>query len=287
MLDSLNRVQSNAIALNKFEVGTSDLSEASVQLVGETQNPVKSAEEGVNYATAILADAEADRNNICNPSEAAAKEKEEPKAEKDAKKEDAAKAAEVTACDRANELVNAAQSNLKDAKTVKARADFIAAQAEGLNAHVESLSSSTGWSTKLAWALGAIFLALLAALQFGLPFVLFARVNARIYAEDDDNSIVVLDSIRAMQSEDKNQPLLGLGVTLLIYLMYTGTPLMNIELPDLPSTLKSSIDYSLDIYDDVIGSEFEEVISSEEEMGDEDVNDDQDYDEFLEADEAE
>jgi hypothetical protein len=112
-------------------------------------------------------------------------------------------------------------------------------------------------------------------------------VNARIYAEDDDNSIVVLDSIRAMQSEDKNQPLLGLGVTLLIYLMYTGTPLMNIELPDLPSTVKSSIDYSLDIYDDVIGSELEEVISSEEEMGDEDVNDDQDYDEFLEADEAE
>lgn len=285
MLDSLNRAQSSAIALDKIEVGTSDLSEASIQLVEETQSRVKTAEEGVTYAAAILKDAEADRNKICNPTEDAAKEKEDPKAEKDAKKEDAAKAAEVTACDRANERVNAAQDNLNDANTVKARADFIAAQAEGLNAHIESLSSSTGWSTKMAWVFGAIFLALLAALQFGLPFVLFARVNARIYAEDDDQTIVVLESIRAMQREDKNQPLLGLGVTLLVYLMYTGTPLMNFELPDLPSPVRSSIDFSVDVYEDVLGSDLEEATISEDEMVTDEAADEDDYDDYYEVEE--
>ena len=166
---------------------------------------------------------------------------------------------------------------------MKARADFIAAQAEGLNAHIDSLSSSTGWSTKLAWVLGALFLALLAGLQFGLPFVLFARVNARIYAEDDDQSIVMLDSIRAMQREDKNQPLLGLGVTLLIYLMYTGTPLMNFELPDLPSQVRSSIDYSVDVYEDVLGSDLEEATTSEDEVVVEEASDIDDYDDYLDA----
>ncbi|MBM3433424.1 MAG: hypothetical protein FJX93_01535 [Bacteroidetes bacterium] len=286
MLDSLNRTQYNAIALDEFKVGTSDLSEASEQLVEETQSRVNTAEKGLTYASAILKDAEADRNKICNLTEEAAKEKEDPKAEKDAKKEDTPKAAEGTACDRANERVNAAQDNLNNAKTVKARADFIAAQVEGLNAHIESLSSSTGWSTKLAWVLGAIFLALLAALQFGLPFVLFARVNARIYAEDDDQSIVVLDSIRAMQREDKNQPLLGLGVTLLIYLMYTGTPLMNFEFPDLPSPVRSSIDYGVDVYEDVLGSYLNEGTTSEDEVVVEEVSDEDEYGEYLDTEEA-
>ncbi len=286
LLDSLNRVQSNVIKLDGFEVGTGDLSEASVVLVEETQSRVKMAEEGVTYAKAVLAEAESNRNNICNLTEDTAKEKEDPKAEKDVKKEDAPIAAEVTECDLANGIVSTAQDNLNNANTVKARADFIAAKAEGLNTHIESLSSSTGWSTKLAWVLGVIFLALLSALQFGLPFVLFARVNARIYAEDDDQSVVVLDSIRAMQNENKNQPLLGLGVTLLIYLMYSGTPLMNFELPELPSPVRSSIDYGFDVYEEVLGSDLDENTSSEVEMVDEEVSNEDDYDEFSEAGEA-
>lgn len=272
LIDTLNSAQSDAIAMNTFEIGTGDLEEASNSLKEGTLNRVTEAQEGVNQANARLEGAKAYMENICNPSdgdsmpdESVSEDMSTEPAEEDYEID------EVTDCDRANEVVNAAQSALNDAEKVKARADLIAAQAADLHSHVEGLSSSTGWSTKLAWALGTFFLAFLFALQFGLPFVLFARVNARIYAEDDDNSIVLLDSIQAMKAENKNQPLLGLGVTALIYLMYTGSSLMSYELPDLPSPVRSSIDYSLDLYNDILGSDldFTEEASTEEVVAEE------------------
>lgn len=256
LIDTLNSVQSDAIALNSFEIGTSDLTEASSSLKEGTQNRVTEAEEGVNQANARLEGAKAYMENICNPSEGDSTPNENSGEEEPATTTDEeSEYAEITDCDRANEIVKAAQSELNDAEKVKARADLVAAQAADLHTHIEGLSASTGWSTKLAWALGTLFLAFLFALQFGLPFVLFARVNARIYGEDDDNSIALLDAIKSMQGENKNQPLLGLGVTALIYLMYTGSTLMSFDLPDLPSPVRSSIDYSLDLYDDILGSD--------------------------------
>lgn len=256
LIDTLNSAQADAIALNSMEIGTSDLTEASNSIQEGTQNRVKEAEEGVSQASAQLDRAKVYMENICNPSEEDSTpdegaSEEEPIVSSDEDSD----ITEVTDCDRANEVVKAAQSALNDAEQAKARADLIAAQAADFHAHVEGLSNSTGWSTKLAWALGTLFLAFLFALQFGLPFVLFARVNARIYAEDDDNSIVLLDSIKSMKAENKNQPLLGLGITALIYLMYTGSSLMSFDLPDLPSPVRSSIDYSLDLYDDILGSD--------------------------------
>lgn len=265
LIDTLNSAQSDAIAMNTFEIGTGDLEEASNSLKEGTLNRVNDAQEGVNQANARLEGAKAYMENICNPSEGDSMPDES--TSEDLSTEPAAEdseISEVTDCDRANEVVKAAQSALNDAEKVKARADLIAAQAADLHSHVEGLSSSTGWSTKLAWALGTFFLAFLFALQFGLPFVLFARVNARIYAEDDDNSIILLDSIKSMKAENKNQPLLGLGVTALVYLMYTGSSLMSYNLPDLPSPVRSSIDYSLDLYDNILGSDSDSI----EEMDD-------------------
>ena len=271
LLDTLNSAQSDAIALNSFEIGTNDLTEASNSLKEGTLNKANEAAETVSQANARLEGAMAYRENICNPSEGDSTPNEDPSEEAPvASSDEEPVTIEITNCDRANEVVKEAQSALDDAEKIKARADLIAAQAADLHAHIEGLSSSTGWSTKLAWALGTLFLAFLFALQFGLPFVLFARVNARIYGEDDDNSIVLLDSIKSMQSENKNQPLLGLGVTALIYLMYTGSTLMSFDLPDLPSPVRSSIDYSLDLYDDILGSDigFMEEASAEEVVAD-------------------
>ena len=289
LIDTLNSAQANAISLNQFEIGTSDLSEASNEAMEETLARAKSAEEDVNQANARLDAARANMESICNPKEGdSTPDQDAEEVENEESAEEVNEYSEVTECDRAKEWVNSAQSAVNDAEKVKARADLIAAQAADLHAHIEGLSSSTGWSTKLAWALGTFFLAFLFALQFGLPFVLYARVNARIYAEDDDNSIVLLDSIKAMKAENKNQPLLGLGVTALVYLMYTGSSLMNYDLPDLPSPVRSSIDYSLDLYDDILGSDigFMEEASAEEVVADEAVPAEEAWAEEAVADEA-
>lgn len=289
LIDTLNSAQSDAIAMNTFEIGTSDLEEASNSLKEGTQNRVNEAEEGVNQANARLEGAKAYMENICNPSDGDAVADGDTSEDMPAESADEdSEIIEISDCDRANEVVKAAQGALNDAEKVKARADLIAAQAADLHAHVEGLSSSTGWSTKLAWVLGTLFLAFLFALQFGLPFVLFARVNARIYAEDDDNSIVLLDSIKSMKDENKNQPLLGLGVTALVYLMYTGSSLMSYDLPDLPSPVRSSIDYSLDLYEDILGSDidFMEEASAEEIVAEEAAPAEEAWAEEVVADEA-
>lgn len=269
LIDTLNSAQSNAMALNHFKIGTNDLSEASNGLKEGTLNRAKSAEEDVKQAITRLEYVNSVKELTCNPPEEKDPTPNQDDVEDagDEMTDEGSEPYQMTECDKANERVKSAQGDFNDAEKVKARADFIAAQAEGLHNHVEGLSSSTGWSTKLAWALGSFFLALLFALQFGLPLVLFARVNARIYGEDDDNSIVLLDSIKSMQSENKNQPLLGLGITALIYLMYTGSSLMSFDLPDLPSPVKSSIDYSIDLYEDILGSDgdfYEEIVDAYE-----------------------
>lgn len=262
LIDTLNRAQMNILSANKTAIGTSDLTEEAQFAVDGTSGRAEEAVKYLERANEGLAGAKAYANAVCNPSDEVENENPaEDEVIEDLEAPVTGDPKEVTQCDIANDRVKMAENAVAEAEKVKARADFVLAQAQSLQAHVDGLSDSSSWSVKIAWVLACLFMAFLFALQFGFPFVLFARVNARIYGEDDDNSIVIMDSIRTMQSSDKNQPLLGLGVTLLLYLMYTGGSLLSVNLPELPNPIRSSIDYGVDIYDDVLGLDLEAIAS--------------------------
>jgi hypothetical protein len=262
LIDTLNRTQMNILSANKTSIATSDLTEEAQSAVDGTSGRAEEATQSLERANKGLEEAKAYANEVCNPSDEVSEENStEDDASENVESPETDEPKEYTQCDYANDRVKMAENGVAEAEKVKARADFVLAQAQSLQAHVDGLSDSSSWSVKIAWVLACLFMAFLFALQFGFPFVLFARVNARIYGEDDDNSIVIMDSIRNMHSADKNQPLLGLGVTLLVYLMYTGGSLLSVNLPELPNPIRSSIDYGVDIYDDVLGFDLEAVVS--------------------------
>ena len=254
LVDTLNQAQASAITTDRISIGTSDLTDVTSGDTAWVNSRVANTEDALVAANNRLDRANERKEAICNPD--TTKALTTPVADTPADNDPASKgmdAVVITNCDRAQASVDNAAQNVTDAEETNARAVFFAAQLADLHDHVEGLSSSSDWSSKLAWAFGSLFLAFLFALQFGLAFVLFARVNGRIYAEGGDDSIVFMEGIRTMQSENKNQPLLGLGITALLFLMYTGNSLLSYDLPDPPSPVRSSIDMGVDLYDDVVG----------------------------------
>jgi hypothetical protein len=265
LMDTLGRAQTGILSASKTEIVTNDLVEASDNFLSSTKSRAEAAASSVEVANSALASANAHMTKVCNPSDGEISQQIEDLAnpiEEDSPNE-VAQSMDPDDCDFAKEAVTSAEKDVASAAEIKQRTDFIVTQVEKLNNHVNSLSNSSTWSSKIAWVLTSLFLALLFALQYGFSFVLFARVNARIYGDDDDDSVLIVDSVRAMSSENKNQPLLGIGLTVLVYLMYTGSSLLSIELPTLPNPIRSTIDIGVDVYNDVLNSDVRAAFNDE------------------------
>lgn len=262
-IDSVRETQSQITQMSSTSLELNDLIDNGTSALENAQSETERATSLVSSAEAAVERAKENRDLICYPADGEESDVKNKVADEEALDE-ASTDEGPTPCDIANARVQQAENAARDARAMKARAELVENQATEFATHVASLDDNNAVNSKLAWLLASILVSLLYALTCALPFVLFARLNGSIASEGDDGKVVVLEEIATMNAANKNQPLLGLGLTLLFIMSITGMTVLNIQAPSLPSAIANPIENVFGELDELIDLDSSSEVSLEE-----------------------